>query len=116
MLTEKGLGSGADAKSLLELFAAAVGDPCDFGSKTFDMVFFSLQKAFGNEYGHGHIFVAALFDHTVEYLLYIFPYGLGVGAEDYAALHGRVVAKLGLFNDVGVPLGKVLVSRGDRRD
>ena len=113
VLAEQSLGSGADAQPLLQLFAAAMGDPGHFGSKAFHMVLFLVQQGFGNENGHCHVLMAGLFDHAVKDLLNVFPDGLGIGAHDDAATHAGIVDQFGFFYDVGIPLGEVFIHGGD---
>lgn len=61
MVAEQGLGGRTDAQAFLQLFGAAVGDPCYFGSKTFYMVLFLLEQAFRDEQRHCHVLVTGLF-------------------------------------------------------
>ena len=46
----------------------------------------------------------------------VFPDRVAVGTDDHAALDAGVFDQLGLFDDVGIPAGKVLVPAGDGLD
>ena len=113
VLAEQRLGGRAHAKALLELFAAAVGDPRHLRRKALDMILFLLQKAFGDEHGHTDILVPRLLEHTVQNVLDILPDRIRIRADDHAALHTGIAHKLRFFHDVGIPLGEIVLHRGD---
>ena len=113
MVAEKSFGSGAYAHSFLKLFAAAHGDPCNFRSKAFDMVFFFLKKAFGNEHRHINVFVAGCFKTCVEKFLDVFPDCVTIRAKDHASANAGIIDKFSFFYNVGVPLGKIVLHGGD---
>ena len=116
MIAEEGFAGGAHAQALGELFRAAVGDPGDLGGEALHMVLFLLKEGFGDEHGHIYVFMPGGFEHPVENMLNVFPDGIAVGAEDHAAAHAGIVDQIGFFDDIGVPLGEVLVHRGDGLD
>ena len=116
VLAEQGLGGGTDAVALLELVAAAHGDPGALRGKALHVVLFLLQQAFGDEHGHVDVFSAGLFELNVHQPLDVFPDGVAVGAIDEHALDGGIVDELRLGAHVGVPLGKILLHVGDSFD
>ena len=109
VFAEKRLGGRAHAEPVLQLLAAAVSYPCNLGCKALNVVFFFLEKTFGNEHRHTHIFMSSSLKHTVQDALHILPYSVAVGTYYHTALDGGVLDKLRLFNDVGVPFCEVLV-------
>ena len=113
MLTEKSFRCRTDAKTLLKLFLTAYSNPCTFGGKALNMVFFFLQKTFGNKHRHINILVTCFFETAVKVSLNIFPDSISVGADNHTALYARIVNELSFFNDVGVPFCKVLISACD---
>ena len=117
VLTEQGLGGGADAVALLQLLAAAVGDPGALGGEALHVVLFLLEQALRDEHGQVHVFVAGLLKALVQLGLDVLPegvaVGVAVGAVDEHALDGGVVDELRLPAHVGVPLGEVHLHVGD---
>ena len=109
MLAEKCLGSGANAKSVLQLLVAAHCYPCNLGSKALNVVFLLLEQALGNEHRHANIFMTCCLEHTVKDMLDIFPDSICVGADHHAALYACVFYQLSLFAYIGVPLCEILV-------
>ena len=65
VITEKCLGGRPHAEPLGEFLISAVCDPGALGGKALNMIFFFLEKAFGNEYRHGNILVPAFFEFFV---------------------------------------------------
>ena len=113
MLTEQGLGSGADGVPLLSLVNTAVGNPGTLGSEAFHMILFLLQKAFRDQQRHVHIFYALGLKHLVHNMLNVFPNSIAVGTVNEHALNGRIVNELCLGAHIGEPLGKVHFHIGD---
>jgi hypothetical protein len=60
--------------------------------------------------------MAGLLEAAVHLLLNQFPDAVTVGLDDHAAAYRRVVHQIGLQDDVGIPLGKILVARRNVRD
>ena len=110
---ENGFTGGTHGQAFLELFGAALGDPGHFGGEAFHVVGFLQQQGFGNQHGHGHVFVARILEHLVQLLMDQFPDAVAVGLERHAAAHGGVVHQVGLGDHVGIPLGEILVPGGD---
>ena len=113
VLAEQRFAGGAHAQALLQLFLAAHGDPGHLRGEAFHMVLLFLQKALRYEHGHIDILVAGGLEHAVEDVLDILPNGVAVGADDHAAADAAVIDQLGLFNDIGIPLRKIVLHRGD---
>ena len=113
MIAEHGLGGGTEGKALLELLAAAHGDPCHLGRKAVDELTLFFQKALRDEHRHGHIDVPGLFKLCVHDLLHILPDGVAIGAQDRKALDGGILHQLRLAADIGIPLGKIDLHIGD---
>ena len=78
------------------------------------MIFFLLQQALRDEHRHIDVLVSRGLEHPVKDALDVLPDRIPVGTDHHAALHAGVVAQLRLFDDVGIPFGKVLVHRRDR--
>ena len=114
VVAEHGLAEvGRTAQPLLQLVAAAHGDPRHLGGEAVDQLPFLFQQALRDQHGHGYVLVAGLFEHTVHDVHHVLPDGIAIGAHDHKALHAGVVHQLRLQADVGVPLGEVLLHRGD---
>ena len=106
-------GCRAHAQPLGQLLLAAVGDPRHFGSKAFHMVFFALQQAFRNKKRHHDVFMPQRLEPRVQIVADILPQRRRVRAHDHAAAHAAIRRQLGFFDHIGIPLGKILVHRGD---
>ena len=91
IFTEQCFRGRTDAVTLLQLFAAAVGDPGTFRCKTLHMVLFLLQQRFGQQHGHHHILCAGVLEHLVHDGLNVLPDGVAIGTIDEHTLDGRVV-------------------------
>ena len=113
MLAEEGLGGGADGQAVLQLLAAAHGDPGALGGEALHMVLLLLEQGLGNQHGEVYVFVPGLLKAPVQLALYVLPNGVAVGAVNEHALDGAVVDELRFLADVGVPLGEILVPGGD---
>ena len=113
VLTEQGLRGGTDAVALLQLLAAAVGDPGALRGKALHMVLLLLEQGLGDQHGQIHVLVAGLLEPTVHLPLDVLPDGIAIGAVDEHALDGGVVDQLRLLAHVGVPLGEVHLHVGD---
>ena len=113
VLAEQRLGGGADAHALLQLLAAAIGDPGALGGKALHVVLLLLEQGLGNQHGQIDVLVARLLEHPVQDALEILPDGIAVGPVDKHAFDAGIVDELRLFAYVGIPLGKVHVHVGD---
>ena len=113
VLAEQRLTGGPDAVALLQLLAAAAGDPGALGSEALHVVLLLLQQALGNQHGHRHVFMAGGLKLTVQLLLHVFPDGIAVRAVDEHALDAGIINELRLFANIGEPLGEVHVPGGD---
>ena len=91
VIAEKGLGGRAHAEPFLKLLFAAVGHPCNLGGKALNMILLLLQQAFGYKHRHINIFMPGLLEHTVNYMLNIFPDCVAVWTDYHAALNGGIV-------------------------
>ena len=116
MLAEQRLRSRTDTKPFGQLFIAAHRDPCALGSKTDDMILFLLKKAFGDQHRHIYVFMSGFFKAGIEDFLDIFPDRVTIGTEYNTATHARIFAKLGFYNNVGIPFGKIDIHGGDGFD
>ena len=108
-ITEKGLGCGTYAHSLLKGLESSVGYPCNLGSKAFNMILLLLKKRFGNEHGHIYIANARSLESLVQLGLNVFPDSVAVGLDCHASLNGCVLDQLSLTDDIRIPLGEILV-------
>ena len=113
VVAEHGLARGAERQRLLQLFAAALRDPCHLGREAVYQLAFLFEKAFGDQNGHRHVLVTGLFEFAVHDLLDVLPDRVAVGTQDREALHGRILHQLGFAADVGVPLRKIGFHIGD---
>ena len=113
VVAEQGLGGWTNAQTFFQLFGAAVGNPCNFRSKTFYVVFFLLEQAFWNEQRHSHVLMSGLFELSVQNVLDVFPDRIAVWANDHAAFNRRVVTQFCFFYDIGIPFCKVDFHRSD---
>lgn len=62
-----------------------LGDPCDLGRKTLDVVLLLLEPRGGDEHREVGVLDAKLLDLGVEPSLDLFPDGVRLGAENVAA-------------------------------
>ena len=113
MVAEHGLGGGPEGQALLQLLAAAHGDPGHLRGEALHQLPLLLQQALGDQHGHSHVDMAGLFERAVHNALDILPDGVAIGPQDHEALHGRIVHQLRLQADVGIPLGEVHLHGGD---
>ena len=113
VLTEQGLGGGADAVALLQLVPAAVGHPGALGREALHVVLLPLEQGLGDQHGQVYVLVPGLFKFPVQDVLDVLPDGVAVGAVDEHALDAGVVDELGLLTHVGEPLGEVHLHIGD---
>ena len=107
------LGGGAKHQWLLELFATRVRDHGRFRRKAFHVLRFLLQERFRNEQRKIRILMARRLELVVERALHALPDPIAVGANDHAALHGRIVRQLAAQHHLVVPRAEV---RGARRE
>ena len=54
------------------------------------------------------VLMPCLLEHGVEYMLHLLPYRITVRFNDHTAPHSRTFCKIGLYNQVVIPLGIVL--------
>ena len=113
MLTEERLGSRTHAESVLELFASAMSYPSNLRSEALDMILFLLEETLGDKHRHTNILVASSLEHSIEDALDIFPDSIAIGSDDHTALNASIFDKLSFFANIGIPLCKVLVHRGN---
>ena len=116
VVAEQRLAGGAHSQALLQRLAAAHRYPGHFGGKALHQLGLLFQQAFGHQHGQGHVLVAGGLEAGVQVFLDVLPQGVAVGAQHHKALNAGILHQLGLFADVGVPLGKVDLLRGDRLD
>ena len=108
MLAEQSFRGRTDAEPFLKLFASAVCDPCNLRCKAFNMILLLLEETFGNKHRHTDILVSGILEHSVKNALNVFPDCVAVWTDYHAALYTCIFNKLCLFNDIGIPFGKVL--------
>ena len=112
---EKRLRGRADGQALGQHLVAALRHPGHFRREAFDVLGLLEQQALGDEHRHGHVLVPRGLEALVQLRLHALPQGVAVGLDDHAAAHGRVVHQVGLEDDIGIPLGKVLTAGRDVR-
>ena len=100
-------------EALLEVLAAATGDPRDLRIEALDVVRLLLQVRLRDEQREVHVLVTGALDHVVERALDVLPQRKAVRTDDHAAAYGRVVGKLGTTDDVRVPAVEILALRRD---
>jgi hypothetical protein len=110
---DHGLGRRADRERLFELFTAADGHPGALGREAFDVLLLALEEALRNEEREVGVLVPERLDAAIGLGLKQLPDRVTVGADHHAALDRAVVGKLGLEDDVEVPLRVVDGRRGD---
>ena len=106
-MADDGFRRRAQDERFGEFFAAADGDDRKLGRKAFDVMFFLVDKAAGNQQRKRDVLVAGGFEAAVQRLLHVFPERPAVGPHDHAAAHRRVVGQLRLQYQLVVPLGKI---------
>ena len=106
------LGGGPDREALGELVGAAVGDPGDLRAEPFDVLGLGLEEALGDEQRHVDVLVARLLDPPVERVAHVLPQREAIRADDDATPDGRIGRKLGVADDVEIPLAEI--GRSDR--
>ena len=113
MVAEHGLRGGTESQTLLQLLAAAVGDPSHLRGEALHQLPLLFQQTLGDQHGHGHIHMAGLLEHTVHDALNILPNCVAIGTQDHKALDGGIVHQLRLQANISVPLGEVHLHGGD---
>ena len=116
MLAEKSFGCRTNAKLFRKRFASAECYPCNFGSKAFDVVFFLLEKRFGNEERHINVLYAVFLELCVKNLLNVFPDSIAIGANYHTSFYAGIVYKVCFLTDIRVPFGKVFIHRSNVTD
>ena len=114
VVAEHRLGRRAQRHALLELLAAAHGDPRGLGRESLDQLALLLQEVLGDQDRHRDVDVVRALELSVHELLDVLPDGIAIGAQNREPLDGRVVHQLRLQADVGIPLGKILLHGSDR--
>ena len=114
VVAEHGLGRGAERQTLLQLFAAAVGDPRHLRRKALHQLALFFQQALRDQHGHRHIDVTGLFELGVHVFLDVLPNGVAIRAQDQKALDAGVVHQLRLQANIRIPLGEILLHGSDR--
>ena len=113
VVAEHGLGGRPEGQALLQLLAAAVGDPGHLRGKALYQLPFLFQQALRDQHGHSHIHMAGFLKHSVHDALNILPNGIAVGPKDHKTLDGGVIHQLRFQANIGVPLGEVHLHGGD---
>ena len=114
MIAEHGLGGGAEGQTLLQLLAAAVGDPGHLGGEALDQLALLLQQALGDQHRHCHVLMPGLLELRVHQALDVLPDGIAIGAQNHKALDAGIVHQLRLQADIRIPLGEILLHGSDR--
>ena len=109
VLAEQRLGGGADAEPVLQLLAAAHGDPGALRRKALHVVLLLLQQGLRDQHRQVHVLMPRLLEPPVQLRLDVLPQGVAVGPVDEHALDRGIVDELRLFADVRVPLGEIHV-------
>ena len=107
VLTEEGLGSGADTEPFGQLLSASIGNPGHLRGEALHMVLLLLQQAFRDKQRHHYIFMSRLFKPGIQQFLDIFPHRAAIGTYNHTAPHRGVIYQLGFFYHIGVPFGKI---------
>ena len=113
VLTEQGLRGGADAEPVLQLLAAAHGDPGALRGEALHVVLLLLEQGLRNQHGQIHVLVPQFLEPPVQVRLDVLPQGVAIGPVDEHALDRGVVDQLRLLADVRVPLGEIHVPGGN---
>ena len=113
VVAEHGLRGGSERQPLLQLVAAAHGDPSHLRGKAVDQFAFLFQQALRDQRGHCHVLVSGLFKLPVHDPLNVFPDSVAVWTQDHKSLHAGIVDQLRLLADVRIPLGEIVLHTGD---
>ena len=100
---------GADGEPLRKFLTATVRHPRHLRREAFDVLRLAIEHGFGDEQGKVGVLDARLLEAVVQLALHILPEAVAVGLEDTAARDGRVVHHPGAFDDIYVPLVKLIV-------
>ena len=109
MLTEKRFTCRANTHPLGKLFVSSVCDPRNLGRKAFNMILFLFKQAFGNKHRQIYVFMPKPFKFRIKRVLNVFPYRIGIRAENAAALYACIFNQLRFFYNVGIPTGEILI-------
>ena len=112
-VAEQGFRSRTYTKSLLKRLQSSVGYPGYFRGKSLYMILFLLKKAFRNKHGKINILHTGLFKPSVQLMLDIFPDRISCRFDHHTAFYTGIVDKLRFFHHIRIPLGKILLHRGD---
>lgn len=104
-----GLRGWSDGDGFLEIRLTTLGDPGDFWAESFDVFLLLVQGLLRDEHGEVGIFDSVTLDEIVEKFHDVFPDVVGPGSEDIASGDIVVVEHFRLGDDLGVPLGEVLL-------
>ena len=90
-----------------------VGDDGAFLGEALGHLLFLGQERLGDEQREVGVDVAGVLEHAVEGPLHLLPDGVAVRLDDHAAAHVGVLGQAGALDDVEIPLGVILGTRGD---
>ena len=116
VLAKERFGGWTYSQTLGELFLTADRYPRAFGCEALNVVFLSLEKAFGNEHRHIYVLVTCFLEASVHICLHKLPESVAVGTDNHAAFNARIIDQFSLFDNICVPFRKILVAARNSLD
>lgn len=87
--------------------------PCYLRCESLNMILFLLEQALRDEQRHIYVLYTGLFKTAVKLLVDVLPDCVTCRFDDHAAFDRRIVNQLCFLNNIGVPLCKIFLHRGD---
>ena len=113
-ITEQSFRSRTYTETFLKFIQSTMRYPCYFRCKTFYVVFFFLQKRFRNKHRHVYILYTCLFESAVKFMLNVFPDCITCRFDCHASFYTCVAAQFRFFDNVCIPLCKIVFHGSDR--
>ena len=113
-IAEQSLRSRTNAETLLQFIQSTMCYPRYFRCKSFYVIFFFLQKRFRNKHRHVHILYTCFFESAVQFMLDIFPDRITCRFDCHASFYTCVAAQFRFFDNVCIPLCKIVFHGSDR--
>ena len=113
-IAEQSLRSRTNAETLLQFIQSTMCYPRYFRCKSFYVIFFFLQKRFRNKHRHVHILHTCFFESAVQFMLDIFPNRITCRFDCHASFYTCVAAQFRFFDNVCIPLCKIVFHGSDR--
>ena len=122
--TDDGLGGRTDNERLVQfpgrhqftvlLLEPVMGDDRTFLGESLDMLRFFFEKAERDEERKVSVHMPGRLEHDIKLTLHVFPDPPAPRLDDHAAAHIGIFRQVGGFDDLLIPLGKIVgAGRGD---